>query len=99
MSTVVEKKLLDRLERAALGHFMEEISPANGLLADTSRQGSPASIARKNFKSGCDRRSSASAMTAAGPCARISRASSPGRLVRALPGRALKSAVAAIAIL
>jgi hypothetical protein len=42
-------ELLDRLERAAFGYFVEEINPANGLVADTSRKDSPASIAVVGF--------------------------------------------------
>lgn len=42
---MLDDDLLDRLERAAFGYFMDEVNPANGLVADTSRQGSPASIA------------------------------------------------------
>lgn len=41
--------LLDRLQRAAFGYFLEETNPANGLVADTSREGSPASIAVVGF--------------------------------------------------
>jgi hypothetical protein len=44
-----DDELLDRLERAAFGYFLEEINPANGLVADTSRGGSPASIAVVGF--------------------------------------------------
>jgi hypothetical protein len=42
---VLDDDLLDRLERAAFGYFVDAINPTNGLVADTSRQGSPASIA------------------------------------------------------
>ena len=41
--------LLDRLQRAAFGYFLENVNPANGLVADTSRAGSPASIAVVGF--------------------------------------------------
>ena len=44
-----DDELLDRLERAAFGYFVEETNPANGLVADTSRQDSPASIAVVGF--------------------------------------------------
>jgi len=40
-----DEELLDRLQRAAFGYFVEETNPANGLVADTSRKDSPASIA------------------------------------------------------
>ena len=41
--------LLDRLQRAAFGYFLEALNPANGLVADRSRAGSPASIAVVGF--------------------------------------------------
>jgi len=41
--------LLDRLQRAAFGYFLSEYNPANGLVADTSRMGSPSSIAVVGF--------------------------------------------------
>lgn len=41
--------LLDRLQRAAFGYFLQAVNPANGLIADTSRQNSPASIAVAGF--------------------------------------------------
>jgi hypothetical protein len=47
--TVLDDELLDRLERAAFGYFVDEINPANGLVADTSRKDSPASIAVVGF--------------------------------------------------
>jgi hypothetical protein len=40
-----DEELLDRLQRAAFGYFVEETNPTNGLVADTSRKDSPASIA------------------------------------------------------
>jgi hypothetical protein len=46
---IPDDDLLDRLERAAFGYFLDEINPANGLVADTSREGSPASIAVVGF--------------------------------------------------
>jgi hypothetical protein len=42
---VLDDDLLDCLERAAFGYFVDEVNPGNGLVADTSRQGAPASIA------------------------------------------------------
>src|SRR5450432_727198 len=42
---MLDEELLDRLQRAAFGYFLEETNPANGLVADTSRTDSPASIA------------------------------------------------------
>jgi hypothetical protein len=41
--------LLDQLERAAFDYFLENVNPANGLVRDTSRPGSPASIAVVGF--------------------------------------------------
>jgi len=41
--------LLDGLQRAAFGYFVHAVNPANGLVADTSRQDSPASIAVVGF--------------------------------------------------
>jgi hypothetical protein len=45
VATVPDDDLLDRLERAAFGYFLDETNPENGLVADRSRKGSPASIA------------------------------------------------------
>ena len=42
-------KIVDRFQRAAFDYFLEEINPANGLVADTTRKGSPASIAVVGF--------------------------------------------------
>jgi hypothetical protein len=41
--------LLDRFQRAAFGYFVETFNPVNGLIADTTRPGSPASIAVVGF--------------------------------------------------
>src|ERR1700675_3818917 len=41
--------MLDRLQRAAFGYFLQAVNPANGLVADTSRENSPASIAVIGF--------------------------------------------------
>ena len=41
--------MLDRLQRAAFGYFLQAVHPANGLVADTSRENSPASIAVVGF--------------------------------------------------
>jgi hypothetical protein len=45
--------LLDRFQRAAFDYFLEQGNPDNGLVADTSRQGSPASIAVTGFALSC----------------------------------------------
>ncbi|MEO6959892.1 MAG: glucoamylase family protein, partial [Burkholderiaceae bacterium] len=41
--------LLDCLQRAAFGYFLHAFNPANGLIADTSRENSPCSIAVVGF--------------------------------------------------
>ena len=41
--------LLDRFQRAAFDYFLRNRNPANGLYADTSREGSPVSIAVVGF--------------------------------------------------
>ena len=44
-----DEALLDRIQRAAFGYFIQTFNPANGLVADTTRQGSPCSIAAVGF--------------------------------------------------
>jgi len=44
-----DEELLDRLERGAFGYFIEEMNPRTGLVSDTSREDSPASIATVGF--------------------------------------------------
>jgi hypothetical protein len=46
---VLDDALLDRLQRAAFDYFLEASNPRNGLIADTSRKGSPASVAVVGF--------------------------------------------------
>jgi len=41
--------MLDRLQRAAFGYFLQAVDPANGLVADTSRESSSSSIAVVGF--------------------------------------------------
>ena len=41
--------MLERLQRAAFGYFLQAMNPANGLVADTSRDNSPSSIAVIGF--------------------------------------------------
>src|SRR5471030_2359153 len=48
-----DEELLDRFQRAAFGYFLEQVSPENGLVADTSRVGAPASIAVVGFALSC----------------------------------------------
>lgn len=45
--------LLDVLQRAAFGYFLEQVNLGNGLVADTSRPGAPASIAVLGFALSC----------------------------------------------
>jgi hypothetical protein len=51
--TESDDALLDRFQRAAFGYFLQYVNPANGLVADTSRAGSPASIAVVGFALSC----------------------------------------------
>lgn len=44
-----DEDLLDRLQRAAFDYFLQQTNPANGLVADTTRQDSPSSIAVVGF--------------------------------------------------
>jgi len=44
-----DEALLDRLQRAAFGYFLNAMGATNGLVADTSRNGSPVSIAVVGF--------------------------------------------------
>src|ERR1035441_8546476 len=44
-----DNDLLDRLQRAAFGYFLNAYNPANGLVADRSLAGSPCSIAVVGF--------------------------------------------------
>jgi len=48
-----DDELLDRFQRAAFGYFLEQFNPENGLVADTSRAGAPASIAVVGFALSC----------------------------------------------
>jgi hypothetical protein len=48
-----DDQLLDRFQRAAFGYFLEQYNPDNGLVADTSRFGAPASIAVIGFALSC----------------------------------------------
>src|ERR1700689_4598063 len=44
-----DEELLDRFQRAAFGYFLEQFNPENGLVADTSPAGAPASIPVAGF--------------------------------------------------
>lgn len=48
-----DEALLDRCQRAAFHYFLENVNRGNGLVADTSREGSPASIAVVGFALSC----------------------------------------------
>ncbi|MCI0435192.1 MAG: hypothetical protein L0271_16365 [Gemmatimonadetes bacterium] len=45
----MNEQTLDQLQRAAFGYFLRAVNPANGLIADTSRENSPASIGVVGF--------------------------------------------------
>jgi len=45
----MSEQTLDQLQRAAVGYFLQAVNPANGLVADTSRDGSPCSIGVVGF--------------------------------------------------
>jgi hypothetical protein len=49
LSRAPDELLLDGLQRAAFGYFLRAFNPANGLVADTSRDDSPVSIAVVGF--------------------------------------------------
>src|SRR5216684_7171022 len=44
-----DEALLDRIQHAAFGYFIQTFNPANGLVADTTLQRSPCSIAVVGF--------------------------------------------------
>ena len=48
-SEPTDEVLLDTIQRAAFGYFLDETNPANGLVADKSREDSPCSIAVVGF--------------------------------------------------
>jgi hypothetical protein len=47
--TQSDEALLDRLQHAAFDYFLRAVNPVNGLVADTTRAGAPASIAVVGF--------------------------------------------------
>jgi hypothetical protein len=53
LTTVSDQALLDRLQRAAFAYLETYVDPETGLVADTSRVGSPASIAVVGFALSC----------------------------------------------
>src|SRR6185312_17059537 len=46
---VPELAMLARLQRSAFDYFLQHANPSNGLVADTTRSGSPSSIAVVGF--------------------------------------------------
>lgn len=48
-----DDRLLDQFQRAAFQYFLEQFNHENGLIADTSRPGAPASIAVVGFALSC----------------------------------------------
>ena len=53
INTDADEDLLDRLQRAAFGYFLDHANPVNGLIADTSLPGAPSSIAATGFGLSC----------------------------------------------
>jgi hypothetical protein len=49
LSALTDEALLDRLQHAAFGYFLQTMNPLNGLVADTSRDNSPVSLAVVGF--------------------------------------------------
>jgi hypothetical protein len=49
ISMLTDEALLEQLQRAAFGYFQQYVNPHNGLVADTSRDNSPVSIAVVGF--------------------------------------------------
>ena len=49
ISLLEDEALLEQLQRAAFGYFLQNVNPLNGLVADTSRADSPVSIAVVGF--------------------------------------------------
>ena len=48
-----DEALLDKLQHAAFSYFLEVANPAHGLVADTTRENAPASIAVVGFALSC----------------------------------------------
>jgi hypothetical protein len=53
LTEATDRALLDRLQRGAFAYFTENTDSRNGLVADTSRAGSPCSIAVVGFALSC----------------------------------------------
>src|SRR5665213_3983294 len=45
----MDEQTLDQLQRAAFGYFVQTVNPVNGLVADTTRENGPCSIAVVGF--------------------------------------------------
>ena len=50
---MVDEEMLDRLERLTLGYFERGTNPANGLVIDSTKQDSPATIAGSGLALAC----------------------------------------------
>lgn len=53
LSAQSDEELLERFQRGAFSYFLETVNPDNGLVADTTRDHSPASIAVVGFALSC----------------------------------------------
>ena len=53
MPDELSPEFLDALQREAFGYFVHEANPLNGLIADKTQPGSPASIAAVGFALSC----------------------------------------------
>jgi hypothetical protein len=53
LDSLSDDALIDRLQRGAFSYLAEHMNPKNGLVADTSRAGSPCSIAVVGFALSC----------------------------------------------
>jgi hypothetical protein len=53
LSEANDDELLDRFQLAAFRYFLENVNPSNGLVADTTRDGWPCSIAAVGFALSC----------------------------------------------
>ena len=53
LNQLPDDALIERLQRAAFSYLTEYANPDNGLVADTSRNGSPCSIAVVGFALSC----------------------------------------------
>jgi hypothetical protein len=49
MTELFSEQMLDALEHDAFAYFLDQVNPSNGLIADSTREGSPSSIAAVGF--------------------------------------------------